>query len=79
MALGTGAILMTKGELMMDIAPRWIVAADTPGKMIPQEAKVLCVVDILRKASTKDLMRCSEKSAYMHTLHGVTRDAFVLN
>lgn len=46
MALGAGAILMTKGELMMDIAPRWIVAADTPGKMIPQEAKVLCVVDI---------------------------------
>ncbi len=31
---------------MMEVAPRWIVAADTPGKMIPQAAKVLCVVDI---------------------------------
>lgn len=30
----------------MDVAPRWIVAADAPGKMIPQAAKVLCVVDI---------------------------------
>lgn len=46
MALGTGAILMTKGEMIVNVATRWIVAADTPGKMIPQAAKILCVVDI---------------------------------
>lgn len=30
----------------MDVAPRWIVAADTPEKMDPRVAEVLCVVDI---------------------------------
>ena len=46
MALSAGAILEMTGEMMMDVATRWIVAADTPEKMIPQAAKVLCVVDI---------------------------------
>ncbi len=44
--MDAGANLVTKGDTMMDVAPRWIVAADTPEKMIPQAAKVLCVVDI---------------------------------